>query len=544
MFRYSETSLAPTGPRLRADLDGAAGTNGFGIGYDAIHHKGRRATPMARVLSEDLELRQLPRRNLTTNVRDLNRNFAIAAWMIRKHADYVASFHFRSKTGIPAVDDQVNAFMTWWGRRENCDCAGRHNLARLMRMWEVRRVIDGDVILNRLAVPVVSRGGKPPWHGTIQTIEGDRIQTWGGIPFDELGIKDPTRVVNGVWIDAQGRDLAYMVFKRLPLWSGLQWDRMVSAEHADLHGYFDRYDQVRGISPLAAACNTLRDVYEAADYALVKAKVAQFLGVLFTRAASEDMGVQENREGEADADGDPDKPRYDVDLGRGPVALDMEPGDDVKVIESQQPSEQFQNFSKIMIMVALKALDIPFSFFDESHTNFSGMQQAKVQYVESCKIKQQDNRSLLDRQTRWRLGVQIQDGDAAVGPRIKLPPGMTADDLRWQWSHSGVPMYDSLKEMSGAIAAVNAGLSSTVREAQKLGLDAYELLEENAAFQAAAKARGVVISTAIASIAAVDPNQSKTQKEAVTETDEEEESEPRDNGKPGQGGRQNLWGGV
>src|SRR5947199_2154494 len=79
---------------------------GSSVGYDAVKHKGRRSTPGGRVLSEDQELRQLPRRNLTTAIRDLNRNFSIAAWMIRRHLDYVSTFHFRPKTGNPELDAQ------------------------------------------------------------------------------------------------------------------------------------------------------------------------------------------------------------------------------------------------------------------------------------------------------------------------------------------------------------------------------------------------------------------------------------------------------
>jgi len=550
---YTETSLAPI-PRggrsapqavpLNGGLDtrransdftgGIGGGSWFGIGYDAVHHKGRRATPMARVLSEDQELRQLPRRNLTTNLRDLNRNFAIAAWLIRRHLDYVATFHFRSKTGIPDLDRQIERFMTWWGRKENCDCAGRHNLQRLMRMWEMRRAIDGDVLVNRLAAPAASGGAQRiVWHGTIQTIEGDRIQTFGGVPFKELGIEDPRWVVNGVWVDqVTGRDIGYAVFKRMPWWTGLIWDRMVWASHADLHGYFDRIDQVRGISPLAAAANTLRDTYELFDYAVVKAKVAQFFAMVFNREQSDPLGQQEINEQETFPETDAAKQRYDVDMGRGPLSLDLDPGDKAEILESKQPSTETQEFAKLMIMVALKALDIPMSFYDESHTNFSGSQLARVQYVESAKIKQNDNRSLLDRITHWRLALRLTDpDDESYGPRIELPKGMTIDDLRWQWTHAGVPMYDVLKDMAGSVAAINAGLSSTPREAHKLGVDAYELLEEQSEFIAAAKARGVVLSTALPSIAAVDPANSRTQTE-VQNVEEQEKDEGKPTGKP------------
>src|ERR1017187_4918453 len=56
-----------------ATVEGAVG---FGIGYDAVNSNKDRKIPMGRVLAEDWELRQLPRRQLQTNIRDLNRNFS------------------------------------------------------------------------------------------------------------------------------------------------------------------------------------------------------------------------------------------------------------------------------------------------------------------------------------------------------------------------------------------------------------------------------------------------------------------------------------
>jgi len=226
-----------------------------GVGYDAIKRRGRRSSPPATTFSEDLMLRDLARRQLTSNVRDLDRNFSLAGWAVRRHLDYVASFHFRSKTGNKDLDPEIDAFMRWYSLPANCDPAGRHSLQELTRLWEARRVIDGDVLVNRLA------------DGRVQTIEGDRIMTFGGpaIPFSDLGITDPENVINGVYVNQNGRAKMYMVFKRHPLWTGLQWDRAIPAKFADMLGTYGRYDQIRGISQLASAANPLRDLYDALD---------------------------------------------------------------------------------------------------------------------------------------------------------------------------------------------------------------------------------------------------------------------------------------
>jgi hypothetical protein len=41
------------------------------------------------------------RRKLISAGRDIHRNFSLAAWMLRKHLDYVSSFTFQCRSGNP-----------------------------------------------------------------------------------------------------------------------------------------------------------------------------------------------------------------------------------------------------------------------------------------------------------------------------------------------------------------------------------------------------------------------------------------------------------
>lgn len=502
-----------TRPAPRADSDAYfGGMSWFGQGYDATRHKGNRAQVAPTTLSEDLQLRDLARRQLISTNRDLARNFPIAAWMIRKHADYVSTFHFRAKTANAAFNAELNRFMDWWSRPENCDSTGRDALPDLCRLWEVLRTIDGDCLINQTRA------------GTLQTIEGDRLQTQGGIPFADLGIDDPAWVINGVWVNPYYRHRGYMVFRRPPQWVGLQFDRMIPARFASLFGYFSfRKDQVRGISPLSSAANALRDIYESFDYALIKAKISQFFAMQIIRKSADEFAPMEARQDETYPNADPTKPRYDINLSRGPVLTEMDPGDEMKVVESQTPSNQFRVFTTAMIMTALKALDLPFGFYDESHTNYSGLRLGGVQYEQSAQAKRQSARRNLDKQTAWRIGLAIADGD------LTLPRGMQISDVRWEWSHAGIPLFDPLKEISADIAAVNAGFASPQEVCRARGKDFEAVIDEIAAARSYAAGRGVVLSTALASTAGDDPNKSATQTE--------DQNVQEDEGTKGQGGQ-------
>jgi capsid protein len=145
------------------------------------------------------------------------------------------------------------------------------------------------------------------------------------------------------------------------------------------------------------------------------------------------------------------------------VFLDMEPGDDARMLESATPSTQFQDFSNLMIMVALKALDIPFSFFDESHTNFFGSRGAWLHYERSCHDKRERLQELLRRLTIWRLMLFLLDGD------LRLPAGTNISDLQWEWVPVGMPWWDPAKEINGDLLAIGAGLDNPQRITKERG---------------------------------------------------------------------------
>lgn len=439
----------------------------FVFGYDAIAAKNRRKAPTSRALSEDKELRQEQRRIMSTGMRDLIRNMSVARWAVNKHLDYVSTFDFQARTGNQDLDDEIESLMKWWSRPSNFDAAGRHSRQRFMRIVEARRTIDGDVLVNKLA------------DGTVQGIEGDRVGTpGGGIPPEQK--IDQATIVNGVVINGFGRAQSYIVCRREG--TGLVFDRVLPAAFADLHGYFDRFDQVRGVSPLASAYNILQDVYEGIDYALAKAKVAQLFALAFVRNASDQLGLQE---AETTDDGTTETGRYNIDFGNGPAIIDLDAGDDAKFLESATPSTEFQAFANLTLSIALKALDIPFSFFNESFTNYSGARQALLQYEQSAACKRLDNIDLLNRLTAWRLGLFIRDGD------LVLPKGVAFRDLQWEWIPAGIPWIDPLKEVKADLASIGGGLASPQMICKERNRDFYEVIDQTADAIRYAKEKGV-----------------------------------------------------
>lgn len=452
----------------------AAGTQAFG--YHASEDRGRRA-PRAKVIQhEDVTLNQTKRDKVASNARDVLRNFSIASWAIRKHLDYTTAFNLQLRTGDDTFDKAVELFLAKKFKKENIDAARRHDLRRLCRMAEGRRAIDGDVGFNRV--------GWSTLRGSVQTIEADRIRN--PHPIDP---KDKRRWINGVALNPWDQATAYAIYKRDG--KGLAYDREIPARQMFLHAYWDhtqRFDQVRGITPLTAAIDPLCDAYEGIDLVQMRLKVEQLLGLKITRTAdnaSSYVPDAPDTEGLTEEEAVAAQEKYEVNMNGGPFMLDMEPGDDASFLDLKTPSAGSVEFLKLVIFVALKALDIPISFFDESLTNFFGSRGALLHYLRSCETKIADLTELLNWITDWVLMIAIMDGEL-IPPRQMAP-----EDITWEWVPAGVPWWDPSKETIGAVKAIRAGLDNPQRICRASGTDFDENLQQIAA--AVTRARGLGI---------------------------------------------------
>lgn len=417
--------------------------------YDAAVNTHRRRAPRVTLKHEDEHLKASDRKRVVATARDLPRNFEVAAWAIRKHLDYVASHSFQANTGDRGLDRELEAFVRTASRRRNFDAAGRHNLRRFVRIAEARRTIDGDFFFQKLR------------SGQVAGIEGDRFRT-------PTGREPSDHYTHGVRTAASGAAMGYALHNRTR-WGGFEFQREIPARYVIPFGYFDRIDQIRGIGLITPAINRLQDVYEGFDYALAKAKVTQLFGLALYRDDDQSIGDVET---DTDDDGNEDKSAATIDFGRGPFQLDLGTQDKAEFLESKHPSAEFKDYSSLMISVALKALDIPYSFFDESFTTYSGSREALLLYEQSAQEKRADVQEVLDEWTAWRLATALLDGE------LTLPRSMTLDTLRWEWIGRGLPWIQPLQEIKADIEAINAGLSSPQRVLKRQQLDFDVIVDE------------------------------------------------------------------
>lgn len=413
-----------------------AGRTAFG--YDAVTRTDgfRRSSPSKG--SEDAELTREQRDRLVAQTRDLNRNFGLAGWAVRRYLDFTASFTFRAVTKSPEFNRELEAFIDYASEPLQFDASGRHSLRRALRLSEARRVIDGDIGWLKLQ------------DLTTQFIEGDRIRQPN--TAEEVGAADLAAWCHGVKLDERGRSLAYAIHKR----SGagrFEFEKTVPASRLFLHAHYDsgRFDQVRGVSRFAASLNTLRHCYESIDSSLMKQKLHSLMGLALYRTPDNDLIDQDDEGCEQD---DP-YAEWQFDPNAGPFTLKLSKDDKVDLLESKTPSAEFQEFTKLCILLGLSALDIPFAILDTSANNYAGIQAALTLLMKAAEEPRKDNCALLSKWTRWRVGSAVARGE--------LDPtkyGLTFDDIRWSWFARGVPYLDKERQVNGDKAAVDAGFQT------------------------------------------------------------------------------------
>lgn len=416
--------------------------------YDSIEPKGKRRQPPAVIMREDQHLKGRRRLQMMANAADLRRNLSIAAWMIRRHLDYCANFSYQPSTGDRGFDRELRDLMAEQSRPANMDRGRRLNREKFFRLLEARRVIDGDSGSIRLR------------SGQLQFIKGDLI---ADPPESRRIATNRGDWESGVLADAAGAPIAYGIYGRANNGRGREYRRTIAAQRFLHYGFFDdsAADQTRGISPFAQAINDLRDVYESIDYAKVKVKLSQLLGVKFTRnhdAAPITAGVMDNGSTDELEDDEQTDEREAIDWTNGIATFDMEEGEDVSLLESATPATQTVDFIKLVILVGMKALDLPYSFFDEKHTNFHSTRGAWIQYERSCLPKRDDQVEARNTWTLWTYQNWVNDG------RLVLPSSISnVSQIRHRWIPKGLPWWKPSEEVKASIDAIGAGFDNPER---------------------------------------------------------------------------------
>ena len=440
------------------------------FGYDAIADKSRRRSPAKRPKHEGAILSNPNRSKLLATAQDQLRNHSLVAWMVRKHLDYVSKFKLQFKTGDDALDAAVNGLFRWHGKPSNFDVSGRLGREEMFRLFELEKVATGDAGLLKVD------------GNHLQAIESDLIAK----PKEgfESGIADRIKALpdSGIVKDVNGKAIEYAICNRGSAGNALVFDQFAAADRMIFDAYWSRFaSQDRGVSPLSTAINTVQDLGEAFEYNLVKAKMHALFGLAIMRATDgePELGAAGGATGEVTGAAEDATDGHHTLNPNSINMLDMNQGDDVKVIESGTPSQEFVNGSYLFIQIAMLALDIPITCFDSRRSSFSGRIADLNEYEVSVDWKRTKNRYVREEYSDWLID-QHWTGDARSIGSLADAAGLTRDAVKdaIEWIPAGAPWLDKLKQVKGDELAIDLRLDNPIDAARRRGADVFKNIDK------------------------------------------------------------------
>jgi len=441
------------------------------FGYNASVDKGRRQSPQTSTKAERKFMTPKVNKRVVATTQDQLRNNSLAAWMVRKHLDYVSSFHISFRTADDDLNTLVNDIFKWHGAPKNFDVAGRHGRDEMFRLYELEKVTAGDAGLIKLS------GIK------LQSVEHDMIAKGAPRVGDDGNKVEVPDTVNeqGLIVDSFGGVDQYCICNRGPSGDKVIFDHMEAAQNVIFDAYWTRFgSQFRGVSPLTTAINRVQDLEEAFEYNLVKAKMHAIFGIAIMRdaAGSGEMGGAVG-----------DAPPEDAETVDDPVTLtptainilDMNPGEKIDTVESGTPSTEFVEGCHLFIQIGMLALDIPVTSFDSRRSSFSARIADLNEYEVSAESKRTKNRYVRKEYSDWVLETLWND-PAQDWPlqKVAAAAGMTLRQVQaaLEWIPAGSPWLDKFKQVKGDELAIELRVDNAQDAAKRRGGDAFRNVEK------------------------------------------------------------------
>ena len=144
--------------------------------------------------------------------------------------------------------------------------------------------------------------------------------------------------------------------------------------------------------------------------------------------------------------------------------MELEQNDKAEFLESHTPPGEFLNFATFLIRQILSALKIPYSMYDSGAANYSASRSDLNRYKSSTENERKQMLAVYDEITDFILRHDIRTG------ALKLPRGMTYDQIEWEWLPTASFVIDRPAEVATYISLLDRGLTTRANICKELGL--------------------------------------------------------------------------
>lgn len=314
----------------------------------------------------------------------------------------------QAQTDSEEANDAYERYWKNWCKI--ADWNGRLSFNRMQQIICKAVDRDGDIFILMLKTP----SGFPK----VQLIESHRI---GNLASDDMtAAKDGSRWVDGVRLSADGTPLAYRLKTTAP--DGRESHRDIEASSVIHVVDPDRVNEVRGVTSLYHALNTLHDRYDILAFEKKGVKRdSQTRAVLKTQNGSAIEGEDWDTE-EIDADGNKVVLAKTKDGETEIISTDEE----LTPWQSDRPSPTFVGFLDHLIRDVCIGLGLPFEFI-WSPEKLGGTAQRFILEQAQRRIEERQQlliETVLNRLWFWVIASGIKRGD--------IPSSENYWDVKWQ----------------------------------------------------------------------------------------------------------------
>ncbi len=389
------------------------------------------------------DIPRFDREQAMAKARQLVENDPFVAGLVQTYVDnVVGGLGFRLAMTTKDTGWNKEFESAWEENKDSLDIRGVRTWGKIMRCWQYRKCVDGDIGVYHNIVDVDSD------EFFIQNVEADRIRCK---KFDYLD--------QGIEFNEDGRPLRYWIGPRpkdqqdIP--AQLAEGTPIDASDFCLLAHYptDRAEMLRGVTMLLPMFNHIQDIREILNAMLQKVKASAFLAfknTLQPSALASPFGDTESIK--KNEDGKTRRTRALVPMG----IADLIEGENIEELESKNPNTQFENFLRMTIRYAGSAMGMPLEFllFDVGALNYSSMRAVR----EMAKRRFQCEQEAL--KLPARKVVRSWGAYMVERKKLKPPKSLKGQEFSHRWTTPIWPSLDPQKDVQAYGLALGYGLTT------------------------------------------------------------------------------------
>lgn len=381
-------------------------------------------------------------------------------------------------------------FDLWASRKNACDATGVNDFYSIQQLCMTASLLSGDAFV---LLKHYKRTDLLPYSLRLHVIEADRIRT----PTDKVVMhpgrttgkwKNGNMIYDGVEVDNNGMIQAFHIANTYPYEfhsAGTEFTRVEAyGQETGLPNILhimesERPDQYRGVPYLAQVIEPLLQLRRYTEAEITAALIQSFItAFIVTKAGADQMPFNEVPRDNISRDAN------EYEMGPGTINV-LEEGEDVKFSSPTHPETGFDVFVRAVAAQIGAALEIPADLLlKEFNSSYSASRAALLEAWKAFRMRREWLTNDLCRPVyeAW-LTEAIALGRISA-PGFLSDPLIRSAYLSSDWIGPSQGQIDPVKEVTAAIMAIEAGLSTRSAESIKLngtlyGTNVEQLKAEN-----------------------------------------------------------------